>query len=325
LESPARPEAEPAPAVAPGPVGVSDSGDRPPRARVSDYLTLAKPGITALILVVAVGGFVLAAPRTIDLVRLALLLVTGAAASAGAAMMNHYLDRDVDERMRRTRGRPIPSHLVTPGWAVGAVGLVMLAAGVVAAAAVLNLLTALSIALGGITYVVVYTVWLKRRSSWNIVIGGFAGSAPALAGSAAATGHWTLGALALALLVFLWTPPHFWSLALLLRDDYAKVGLPMLPRMDDPAFSGKVVVVSAALLVPAAGFLAVSGAVAWPVGVALVALGALWVVLALPLWHTVTRAAARRGFIFSGPYLLGVVALILANAGLVRLGVPVFG
>ncbi len=324
MENPGRAETGPA---SPATVSVAgpETPERPPRGRFADYLALTKPGITALILVVAVGGFVLADPRTIVLARLAVLLATGAAASAGAAMLNHYLDRDVDERMRRTRGRPIPSRRVTPGWAVGVVGIALLAIGVGVAAATLNLLAALSIALGGVTYVVVYTVWLKRRSSWNIVIGGFAGSAPALAGSAAATGHWTVGALALALLVFLWTPPHFWSLALLLRDDYAKVGLPMLPRMDDPAFSGKVVVVSAGLLVPAAGFLAVSGAVVAPVGVALVALGGIWLALALPLWRSVTRGVARRGFLVSGPYLLGVVALVVANAGFVRLGVPVVG
>ena len=302
--------------------------ERPSEAsptRAADVLALTKPGITLLILAVAVGGFVLADPRTIDPWRLIALLVTGAAASAGASMLNHYLDRDVDERMRRTRQRPIPSRRIAPGWAVGVAGLVLLGAGVGSAAVVLNLLAAFSIALGGVTYVVVYTAWLKRRSSWNIVIGGFAGSAPALAGSAAATGGWTLGAIALALLVFLWTPPHFWSLALLLREDYARVGLPMLPRMHDLAYSGKVVVVSAALLVPAAGFLAVSGSVAWPVGLAAVALGVLWVALALPLWQTVTREVARRGFIFSGPYLLAVVGLVLANAGLLRVGVPALG
>ncbi len=273
----------------------------PTRARAGDYLALIKPGITSLILVVAVGGFVLASPRTIDLVRLLVLLLTGAAASGGAAMLNHYLDRDMDERMRRTRERPIPSHRIAPGWAVGVVGLALLGTGIGWATVLLNPLTGFSIFLGGLTYVVVYTAWLKRRSSWNIVIGGFAGSAPALAGSAAATGHWTLGALALALVVFLWTPPHFWSLALLLRDDYAKAGLPMLPRMDDPAFSGKVVVVSAALLVPSAAFLAVSGAVVAPVGIALVALGLLWVALAAPLWRTVTRHGRPAGVHLLGP------------------------
>ncbi|HTP54185.1 MAG TPA: heme o synthase [Thermoplasmata archaeon] len=286
------------------------------------YIALAKPGITALICTVAVGGFVLASPRSIDLLRLGILVATGAAASAGAAMLNHYLDRDLDPRMRRTRGRPLATEDPAPSAPVLVGGLALLAGGIGAAALWLNLLTAFSILLGGLTYVVVYTAWLKRRSSWNIVIGGFAGSAPALAGSAAAVGDWTTGAIAFAILVFLWTPPHFWSLALLLRDDYARAGLPMLPRMDDVAFSGKVVVVSAALLIPAAVLIGWSGAVAWPVLVALVALGAIFTVLTLPLWTSVTARSARRGFFFSGPYLLLVVVAILVNTPLLRGGVP---
>lgn len=293
-----------------------------PRRPWGSYLELAKPGITALICTVAVGGFLIADPRSIDLVRLAELVLTGAAASAGAAMLNHYLDRDLDRRMHRTRDRPLAAASAVPPGPVLAVGLALLAAGVLAASVVLNPLTGFSILLGGVTYVVVYTAWLKRRSSWNIVIGGFAGSAPALAGSAAATGHWTDGAIAFAILVFLWTPPHFWSLALLLRDDYARAGLPMLPRMDDAAYSGKVVVVSAALLVPAALLIGWANAVAWPILVALVGLGAVFTTLTLPLWREATRRTARRGFFFSGPYLLGVVVAILANVPLVRAGWP---
>ncbi|HYB77179.1 MAG TPA: heme o synthase, partial [Thermoplasmata archaeon] len=231
----------------------------------ADYLPLAKPGITMLICLVAVGGFLLAAPLAVNFVRLGILVVTGASASAGAAMLNHYLDRDLDRRMKRTQGRPLANEHVLGGWNVAVVGLVLLAVGIGAASVFLNLLTGLSIFLGGITYVGLYTFWLKRRSSWNIVIGGFAGSAPALAGSAAAVGAWTPGVLAFALLVFLWTPPHFWSLALLLRDDFARANLPMLPRMEDVPYSGKVVVVSAALLVPAALLVGLTGAVAWPV------------------------------------------------------------
>ncbi len=291
-----------------------------PRAR--DFVALAKPGITALICLVAVGGFLLASPGTIAWARLAILVVTGAAASAGAAMLNHYLDRDLDARMHRTRRRPLPDARIAPSGVVAVLGLAFLGVGVGAAAVFLNPLTGFSIFLGGLTYVVVYTAWLKRRSSWNIVIGGFAGSAPALAGGAAAVGAWTPGVLAFAILVFLWTPPHFWSLALLLRDDYARAGLPMLPRMDDPGFSGRVVVVSAALLVPAALVIGLTGVLAWPILIALLALGLLFVALTAPLWRSVTRATARRGFIYSGPYLLAVVLLIALNAPLLRVGVP---
>jgi len=302
----------------------SPEATAPKRAGARDYLALAKPGITALICLVAVGGFLLASPRSVDLVRLGWLVLTGASASAGAAMLNHYLDRDLDARMNRTRGRPLPDARIDPSGIVAVLGLLFLGAGIGAAAVVLNPLTGFSIFLGGLTYVVVYTAWLKRRSSWNIVIGGFAGSAPALAGSAAAVGGWTPGVVAFAVLVFLWTPPHFWSLAILLRDDYARAGLPMLPRMDDLGYSGRVVVVSAALLVPAAILIGLTGALAWPVLLALVVLGLLFVALTVPLWRTSTRAVARRGFIYSGPYLLGVVVAIVTNAPLLRLGVPAF-
>jgi protoheme IX farnesyltransferase len=288
-----------------------------------DLFELAKPGITALICLVAVGGYLLAAPRSIDLVRLALLVATGAAASAGAAMMNHYLDRDLDSTMKRTRGRPLPEERIAPSERVAALGLALLAVGIGGATVLLNPLTGFSIFLGGLTYVVVYTLWLKRRSSWNIVIGGFAGSAPALAGSAAAVGVWTPGVLAFALLVFLWTPPHFWSLALLLKDDYARAKLPMLPRMDDPSYSGKAVVVSAVLLVPAAALVGLLGGVTWPVLVVLLLLGSIFVAVTLPLWTRVTPQVARRGFIYSGPYLLLVIVALALNAPLLWGGLPV--
>jgi heme o synthase len=299
----------------------SPSDTAPPRrSALGDWWTLAKPGITALICLVAVGGFLLADPYRIDWLRLGLVVGFGALASGGSGMLNHYLERDRDRAMKRTRSRPLAADRVDSRL-TATVGLVLVALGVGGAAVTLNPLTGISILSGAVTYVVVYTAWLKPRSSWNIVIGGFAGSAPALAGGAAAVGTWTPGVLAFALLVFLWTPPHFWSLALLLKDDYARAGLPMLPRMDDLAFSGRVVVVSAALLVPAAVLVVVFGTVAWPVAVALVGLGALFVVFTFPLWEQVTPRRARRGFLFSGPYLLGIVVAIALNAPLLHFGV----
>lgn len=287
-----------------------------------DVVSMTKPGITGLIVLVAVGGFFLAAPATLAYVHLAELVGFGASASAGAAMLNHYLDRDLDLRMRRTRQRPLPAERISSSASVAAGGLALSALGVGGAALLINPLTGLSILLGGLTYVVVYTAWLKRRSSWNIVIGGFAGSAPALAGGAAAVGTWTPGILALALLVFLWTPPHFWSLALMLRADYQAAGLPMLPRMDDPAFSGKVVVVSAAILLPATGLLAWFGPITWPVAAILLALGAGFVLATAPLWGNSDRRTALRGFIYSGPYLIGVLGALIVNWALLFHGVP---
>ncbi|MCI4363404.1 MAG: heme o synthase [Thermoplasmata archaeon] len=286
------------------------------RARLADYLELTKPTITALIVTVAVGGYFVALAGPVNLRVLLLLIGLGAAASGGAAMLNHYLDRDLDERMRRTRGRPLPGGRIAPASHALAGGLLLSALGIAGAAFLLNPLTGLSILLGSVTYVVVYTMLLKRRSSWNIVIGGFAGSAPALAGSAAATGHWTAGALALALVVFLWTPPHFWSLAILLREDYAKIGLPMLPKMEDPNYSARVVVVSAALLLPATVLLLLTAPLLPAVAVALAVLVLLFVALTAPLWRGADRRWARAGFGFSGIYLLGVLLALVVNGWL---------
>ena len=289
-----------------------------------DYVDLTKPYITLLIVAVAVAGYFVALPSRIDPERLLCLVACGAAASGGAATLNHYFDRDLDARMRRTRGRPLPTERIAPEGRVLAMGLVLTAVGVGAASVLLNFLTAFSILLGSLTYVLLYTVWLKRRTPWNIVIGGFAGSAPALAGSAAAVGHWTDGALALALLVFLWTPPHFWSLALMLRNDYQAVGLPMLPRMNDPGYSARVTVISCALLVPATVVLALVGPIALPAVIALVAVGLVFLLSELPLWRRADRKTALRGFVVSGPYLLAVIGVVIANWMLVR-GVPGVG
>ncbi len=289
-----------------------------------DYVDLTKPWITLLIVAVAVAGYFVALPARVDWERLLVLVLCGAAASGGAATLNHYFDRDIDAEMRRTRQRPLPTERIASSGRALAMGLGLMVIGIGAAALFLNMLTAFSIVLGGLTYVLVYTVWLKRRTPWNIVIGGFAGSAPALAGSAAAVGHWTDGALALALLVFLWTPPHFWSLALMLREDYRAVGLPMLPRMSDPGYSAKVTVISCALLVPATVLLALVGPVALPAILALLALGLLFLLSELPLWKKSDRKTALRGFVVSGPYLLAVIGVVILNFVLVR-GVPGVG
>ena len=289
-------------------------------AGLRDWVSLAKPGITGLICLVAVGGFLLAAPSSFRYVPLLWVVGTGALASAGSAMLNHFLERERDRAMKRTRTRPLAARRIGSETTVAAVGLTFVAVGVGAASWILNPLTGLSILLGAVTYVVVYTAWLKPRTSWNIVIGGFAGSAPALAGGAAAVGSWTPAVLAFALLVFLWTPPHFWSIALLLKEDYAKAGLPMLPRMDDVAFSGRVVVVSAALLLPPTFLIAWLGPVTLPVTVAMVALGVGFVAVTAPLWRAVSRPTAVHGVIYSGVYLLGIVAALVANAPLVHAG-----
>jgi protoheme IX farnesyltransferase len=283
-------------------------------ARARDWLALTKPGITALIVTVGIAGYLACASSPIALVPLGLLVLFGASASGGAAMLNHYFDRDLDARMRRTRERPLPGGRLARDSDALAGGLLLSALGVGGAAVWINPLTGVAIFLGGATYVGLYTIWLKRRSSWNIVLGGFAGSAPALAGGAAATGHFPLAAVALALLLFCWTPPHFWSLALLLRSDYERAGLPMLPDMHDPLRSGRVVVLSAAALLPPTFLLWLWAPEPLWAGAALVGLGAIFVALTAPLWRAPVRTAARRGFIYSGIYLLAFLAVVVAAA-----------
>ena len=288
--------------------------------RLMDFVVLTKPGITALIVLVAVGGFVMSSPLAVDWRRLVLLAVVGWAASSGASMLNHYFERGLDSRMRRTRSRPLADARIVQPTLVAFAGFGLAGIGITGAVIWLNWLTGLSIALGFLTYVVVYTLWLKPRSSWNIVVGGFAGSAPALAGAAAAVGTWTPGALAFALLVFLWTPPHFWSLAIVLKDDYAASGLPMLPYQGDLGRSGRTVVVSAGLLLPATLVLGWAGQMAWTAALGLITLAVLFVIVTVPMWREVTRRTALRGFLYSGPYLLGVIGIVATNGLMVHAG-----
>ena len=196
--------------------------------RLLNYVYLAKPRSVLLLVVAALASFVACNPHAVALPVLVATLAGGAMASGGANALNSYLDRDLDARMGRTSRRPLPLGLVTPrralsfGLALSALSILLLAGGA-------NLLSAALAGAGIIYYVVVYTMWLKRRTSWNVVVGGLAGVMPVLVGGAAATGGLSWLAIALAVIVFLWTPVHFWSLALLRRDEYAHSGIPVLP------------------------------------------------------------------------------------------------
>ena len=195
---------------------------------LSDYVALTKPPIVALLLVTALGGMFLAAQGVPPLSVAALLLLGGASAAAGASSINHYLDRDVDGMMLRTNRRPIPGRRVSPTSAL-VFGILLNVFAFALLASTVNLLAAF-ITLGGtLFYVVVYTLWLKRMTPQNIVIGGAAGAVPPVAGWAAVTGGLDLPALYLFGIIFFWTPPHFWALSLLMKDDYARAGIPMLP------------------------------------------------------------------------------------------------
>ena len=194
-----------------------------------DYVTLTKPRIMSLLLLTGACGMFVGAGGVPPLDDLAAMLVGLALACGGASALNHYLDRDIDRLMgKRTRARPVAAGRVQPAYALE-FGLALSALSFVLLGSLTNVLTAVLALVGNLFYVLVYTRWLKRSTPQNIVIGGAAGAVPPLVGWAAATGNLALPALALFAIVFFWTPPHFWALALLIKRDYAAAGVPMLP------------------------------------------------------------------------------------------------
>jgi heme o synthase len=198
---------------------------------IKSYYQLTKPRIILLLLITTAGGMWIAAQGQVDPVLLLVTLVSGAFAAGSANTINCLYDRDIDYIMERTRDRPIPSGRVSPRDALIFASTLAIASFTLLTAFA-NLLSACLAMSGIFFYVVIYTHWLKRHSTQNIVIGGAAGAIPPLVGWAAVTGDLSWAAWVLFSLVFLWTPPHFWALAILIREDYAKAGVPMLPVID---------------------------------------------------------------------------------------------
>jgi len=203
-------------------------GEAVPRASWRDYVTLTKPRIMTLLLLTGAAGMFVGAGGVPAASTFVVAMTGLALACGGASALNHVLDRDIDRLMPRTGGRPVAGERVTPARALE-FGLTLSAFSFVLLASLVNVLTAVLALVGNLFYVLVYTRWLKRSTPQNIVIGGAAGAVPPLVGWAAATGNLSLPALFLFLIVFFWTPPHFWALALLIKRDYEAARIPMLP------------------------------------------------------------------------------------------------
>ena len=269
---------------------------------VRDYVTLTKPRIISLLLLTTVATMIVAKGGFPEISTMLWTMLGGYLAAGGAGAINHYIDRDRDARMARTRSRPLvagriePLHGLTFGIVLGALAVVELALTV-------NVLSAMLALTGLLGYVLVYTIWLKPMTPQNIVIGGAAGAVPPLVGWAAATGGLAPEALYPFGIVFLWTPPHFWALSLLIKDDYARSGVPMLPVVKGEAVTRRqiliytLVLVAFTLLPVATGFL---GAI---YAVAAVVLGAGFITLAVRLLRDPSRAAALRLYLSSLAYL----------------------
>ena len=219
------------------------------RQRMRDYVTLTKPRIISLLLVTTWAPMVIALRAMPPLSTVLWTMLGGYLMAGGANAINMYIDRDIDAKMARTALRPIPSGRMSPRHVL-AFGMVLGAAAFAVFAAFVNLLSA-GLALAGLLYYVfIYTRWLKRTSPQNIVIGGAAGAFPPLVGWAAATGHVSLTAVYLFLIVFFWTPPHFWALALVKQKDYGRVGVPMAPNVWGERATMRKMLMYTAMLVP---------------------------------------------------------------------------
>jgi heme o synthase len=277
---------------------------------LGDFWELTKPRIALLVLVTTAGAMVWAAEGVPPLGLTLATLAGLALASGGGAVLNHVLDRDIDRLMDRTRLRPVADGRISAR-AATIFGLALNAGAAAILLAFTNGLTTLFALGGSAFYVVVYTMLLKRRTAQNIVIGGAAGAIPPLAGWAAVTGEVGLAPLVMFLIIFLWTPPHFWALAILKREEYARAGVPMLPVVASEretaiqilAYTVALAVVS---LVPVA-----TGLLGAVYAVAAVALGARFIQLAVRLLRTHARPVARATFLFSLLYL----ALLFAAMG----------
>src|SRR5215813_2421573 len=253
------------------------AGYGPSIASVGDYVALMKPRVMSLVVFTALVGVVIAPGHVHPVIGFTALLCIAVGAGAAGAL-NMWYDADIDAVMRRTSNRPIPRGRIAPGEAL-AFGIVLAAFAVGVLGLLVSWLAAALLAFTIFFYVVIYTAWLKRTTPQNIVIGGAAGAFPPMIGWAAATGSVSVEALLLFLVIFVWTPPHFWALSLYRADDYAKAGIPMLPVVAGPAETRRQIVLYSVLLLPVGaspwllGYAgAVYGAVALTAGVLMVAL-----------------------------------------------------
>ncbi len=280
-------------------------------ARVGDFLDLLKPRVMSLVVFSGFAGLFVA-PGTLHplLAAVAVLCIAVGAGAAGA--INMWYDRDIDAVMARTRRRPIPAGRVEPAEAL-AFGVILALFSVMLMGLAVNWAAATLLAFATGFYVFVYTVWLKRRTPQNIVIGGAAGAFPPMIGWAAVTGGISLDSIVLFLIIFMWTPPHFWALALYRDGDYAKAGVPMLPCVAGRRATERQILVYTALLVPLTLVPAAIGTAGWGYGAAAALLGGLLLLLALRLQKDESERTARQIFGYSIFYLFALFAALIVD------------
>jgi protoheme IX farnesyltransferase len=280
---------------------------------LSDYLELTKPKVQTLLLLTTIATMYVAGNPSLGLV--ALTCLGGYLSAGGAGAVNHWFDRDIDLQMARTANRPVPSGRVSPRAAL-AFGCALAALSVIELSLTVNALAALLSFAGFLGYVFVYTVWLKRRTPQNIVIGGAAGAVPPLVGWAAVSGSVSGTAVILFFIVFFWTPPHFWALSLLMKDEYAKVGVPMLPVVRGEAETRRQILLYSVLLYAVTQLPFCAGGFGAIYLTASLLLGVAFVAGAVRLYRRADRRSALRLYLFSLAYLALLFCAMVADVHL---------
>jgi protoheme IX farnesyltransferase len=297
-------------------VGALESTLRPPALTwcetAAAYVSLSKPRIITLLLITTVPAMILAKDGLPSLWLMFATVVGGTLAAGGANAFNCYIDRDIDELMHRTQGRPLPLGKIEPANAlVFGVVLEVLAFALLALSS--NLLAATLALTATWFYVFVYTLWLKRRTPHNIVIGGAAGAVPPLVGWAAVTNDLAAAPLILFAIIFLWTPPHFWALSIKYRDDYARADVPMLPVVATLESTKNQIFAYTLVLVPVSLLLLATGTVGWIYGAAAVVFGGVFIVEAWRLRASEGAAGAMAVFRASIYYLAFIFIAVAAD------------
>jgi protoheme IX farnesyltransferase len=277
--------------------------------RVADFIELLKPRVMSLVVFTGAAGLVVA-PGSVHPVLAAVAILCIAVGAGASGAINMWYERDIDALMARTAGRPLPTGRIEPAEAL-TFGVMLSLFSVMVMGLALNWVAAALLALAIGFYVFVYTIWLKRRTPQNIVIGGAAGAFPPMIGWAAATGEVSLASIALFALIFFWTPPHFWSLALVKSGDYAHAGVPMLPVVAGARETKRQMLVYTLLLLPIALAPTLLGVAGWIYGGASLALGLLFVVAALRVMRDETSRSAWTMFGYSILYLFALFALLM--------------
>jgi protoheme IX farnesyltransferase len=274
-----------------------------------DYVALLKPRVMSLVVFTGFAGLFVA-PGNLPPVLAALAVICIAISAGAAGAINMWYERDIDALMERTKNRPIPAGKISPNKAL-IFGVLLNILPVLVMGFLLNWVAAALLAFAAGFYIFIYTIWLKRRTPHNIVIGGAAGAIPPMIGWAAVTGSITLDSIVLFLIIFMWTPPHFWALALYREGDYAKAGVPMLPVVSGAAETRRQILIYTVLLIPLTFAPLILGTAGLIYGLSAGVLGAYFFWLAIQIIRNQNDKSARRLFGFSIIYLFALFAALI--------------